>query len=340
MKVVQVVKPGSITVAERESPEFPDREEVIIRMKAVGICGSDIHVYHGKSAFASYPRVIGHELAGEVYAVGEDVKDLKPGDHVVIDPVISCGQCYACRIGRHNVCSNIKVLAAHIDGGCQEFFKIRQKNVHKIAPEIPWDFAATAEPYSIAAEALDRGRVMAGDKILICGAGPIGLVILQALQQYDVETIVTDIVPERLARAKTMGASKVIDSSTSDLCKEIQNFTNDEGVNLIFEATGNIALFEQCVSQLISPAGRIVVLGFPPQPAKIAPLDIMKRELEIHGSRLNRNKFPQVIGWLENGQVDPKMIITHHFHFHEVQRAFEIIEKAPEQVCKVILTFD
>ena len=340
MKVVQVVKPGVVTVAERENPGTPGREEVVVRMKAVGICGSDIHVYHGNSAFASYPRVIGHELAGEVCAVGEGVRGLQVGDHVVIDPVISCGQCYACRIGRNNVCSNIKVLAAHIDGGCQEFFKIRRQNVYKISPEIPWNMAATAEPYSIAAEALDRGKVMAGDKILICGAGPIGMVILQALQQYDVEVMVADIVAERLERAAKMGAARVVDSGAHDLLREIQDFTNGEGVNLIFEATGNIALFEQCVSQFISPAGRVVVLGFPPQPAKIAPLDIMKRELEICGSRLNRHKFPQVISWLENGQVDPGMIVTHHFHFDEVQRAFELIEKAPEKVCKVILSFD
>lgn len=339
MKVARVEKPGTLVLAEVPFPSQPDPDEIIVKMKAVGICGSDVHVYHGRSAFAAYPRILGHELAGEVYQTGEKVEHLKVGDRVVIDPVNACGECYACRNGRPNICKNIKVLAAHIDGGFQEYFKVKAQNAYKVPDGISWEYAATAEPYTIAAEAIERGAIRDGDTVLICGAGPIGMVVLQAAKRFHVRIAMLDLVDSRLEIAKSMGAELTINPRTCDPNQAILDFTDGEGVNLIFEATGNIPLIEDCVSKYASQGARLVVLGFPPEPAKIAPLDIMKRELEIHGSRLSRRRFPEVLEWLKNGEVDPSRIITHTFPFAEIQRAMDLIDQKPSEVCKVLLTF-
>lgn len=339
MKSIVIPKPGEISVLERPMPAEPDKDEVIVRVKAAGICGSDLHIYHGRSAFATYPRVIGHEIAGEIYKAGSMVKDFKPGDKVAVDPVISCGECYACRIGRHNVCSSVKVLGVHVDGGYSKYIKVNAGNVHRIPDYLSWEEAAVIEPFSIAAEAVDRGRLCAGDSVLICGAGPIGLVILQAVKRVGAKAMIIDIIDSRLERAKEMGADQVVNTGKTDLEKVVMDFTNSEGVNLIFEATGSISLFELCVSRLVSQAGRIVVLGFPEEPAKIAPIDIMKRELDIVGSRLNRNKFPEVIRWLEAKKIEPSAIISHVFPMERVKEAFRLYDEEPEKVCKIILTF-
>lgn len=339
MKVAQVVEPGKLAIVEQPLPSSPDADEIVVKIKAAGICGSDVHVYHGRSAFATYPRIIGHELAGEVYQAGSEVKNVKVGDRVAIDPVNSCGHCYACTIGRHNVCKNVKVFGAHMDGGFREYFKINSRNAFKIPDEVPWEFAATIEPYSIAAESVDRGDVSPDDTVLICGAGPIGLVILQAVKRVGTRIVMADIVDSRLGRASKMGADLVINTKNTDLTKAIMDFTANEGANLIFEATGNIGVLELCVSKLASQAGRVVVLGFPPEPAKISPLDIMRRELDIKGSRLNRYKFPEVIGWLKNKEIDPSQIISHVIPFDEIQKAFDLIDNKPEEVCKVVLKF-
>jgi len=339
MKSIVIPKPGEISVLERPMPAEPDKDEVIVRVKAAGICGSDLHIYHGRSAFATYPRVIGHEIAGEIYKAGSMVKDFKPGDKVAVDPVISCGECYACRIGQHNVCSSVKVLGVHVDGGYSKYIKVNAGNVHRIPDYLSWEEAAVIEPFSIAAEAVDRGRLCAGDSVLICGAGPIGLVILQAVKRVGAKAMIIDIIDSRLERAKEMGADQVVNTGKTDLEKVVMDFTNSEGVNLIFEATGSISLFELCVSRLVSQAGRIVVLGFPEEPAKIAPIDIMKRELDIVGSRLNRNKFPEVIRWLEAKEIEPSAIISHVFPMERVKEAFRLYDEEPEKVCKIILTF-
>lgn len=339
MKTVVVEKPGKLVIAEKTMPQEARDGEVIIKVKAAGICGSDAHIYHGRSAFATYPRIIGHEITGEVYMTGNSVENIKPGDKVAVDPVISCGSCYACRIGRHNVCSNLKVLGVHVDGGYREYLSVNAKNVHKLPDDIPWEYAAMIEPYSIAAEAIDRGCLSSDDSVLICGAGPIGLVILQAVKRAGARAIVMDILDSRLAKAKEMGADVSVNTKKQDLTESVMKFTEGEGVNLIFEATGNLSILELCISKLVSQAGRVVVLGFPTETAKIAPIDIMKRELNIVGSRLNCNKFPEVIEWMKAKEVDPSRIISHIIPVNDIQSAFNLSDSEPEKVCKIILTF-
>jgi len=340
MKAIVVTRPNEITLAERPLPEAPGAGEAVVRIKAAGICGSDAHIFRGQNPFATYPRIIGHEAVGEIADVGGGVTGFKPGDRVAIDNVLSCGSCYACRIGRGNVCRTVKVLGVHVDGVFQEYVNVPVRNLYKLPDSLSWELAATIEPYSIAAEAVARGEVAAGDTVLICGAGPIGLVILQAVKILGAKTMIMDIVDSRLEKARAMGADLAINTRTTDLEQAVKEFSGGEGVNVVMEATGVIGVLELAVAKLVSQAGRVVVLGFPTAPAQIVPADIMRRELDIRGSRLNNKKFPEVIGWFAAGKVDPAGLVSHVLPFTEVERGMELFEKHQEEVCKVILKFD
>ena len=338
MKAIEVTKPGQINIVERPIPDIKD-DEVLIKIKAAGVCGSDVHIYHGKNAFATYPRVVGHEFAGEIIKIGKEVKELKIGDRVAVDPVVSCGHCYPCRIGRHNVCKSLNVLGVHRDGGYQEYVAVAGTSAYKIPENISWKMAALVEPYSIAAQVIDRGRLTADDTVLICGAGPIGLVILQAVKMVGARVAIMDILETRLIKAKEMGADFIINAKNSDMTKEMMAFTNNEGASLIFEATANINVLETCIQSIAAPAARVVVLGFTSELVKIPQVTIMSRELDVIGTRLNNKKFPQVIEWFTKGLVQPEKILSHVFTFDEAQKAFELTDTNPELVCKIVLTF-
>ncbi len=340
MKVIQVNKPGELGIIDKPAPAAPAADEAIVRIKAAGICGSDVHIFHGKNPFAIYPRILGHEAAGEVVQIGEAVTNVKVGDHVVVDNVFSCGKCYACRIGRPNVCIDVKVLGVHVDGVFSELIKLPADHLYPVPVEVPWEMAATMEPYAIAAEAVDRGQVGAGDTVLICGAGPIGLVILQACKNLGARVLIMDIVDSRLQTAQAMGADAVVNTKTSDLEATVKKFTDGEGINVAMEATGVISILELIIAKLMSPAGRVVVLGFPVEPAKIAPADIMKRELDIKGSRLNNRKFAEVVRWFAEKKVDPTGLVSHVLPYTDVEKGMELFANHPEEVCKILIKFD
>ena len=338
MKALEISSPGKIVVVDRPIPE-PAADEVLIRVKAAGICGSDTHIYHGKNAFATYPRVVGHEFVGEIAGCGKDITDLPLKTPVTVDPVLACGHCRPCRIGRPNVCTNLQVLGVHTDGGFQEYIAVKRCNVYPLPPGISWEKAALIEPYSIAAQVKERGRITKEDIVLICGAGPIGLIILQMAKMIGAKTAIMDIVNSRLEKAATMGADLVINSKTQNVVEKMLAFSDNEGASLIYEATGNISVLETCITKIAARAGRIVVLGFTQELVKIPQVSIMSRELDIIGTRLNSKKFPEVISWFAEKKVQPEKILSHSFPFEKIKDAFARMEEDPDSVCKVVLIF-
>lgn len=169
MKAVQVRKAHELIINEIEKPQIENGTDVLVKVKRVGICGSDMHIYHGTNPLATLPRVIGHEVAGEVEAVGPQVKGIKIGDHVVVEPIRYCGECYACRKGRPNVCENLSVFGVHEDGGMREWFVLPEKQLHVVDPSLPWEEIVLAEPYTIGAQATWRGQVEEGDTVQPAG---------------------------------------------------------------------------------------------------------------------------------------------------------------------------
>lgn len=339
MKQAVLLSPHQLQLVDAPMPELPNADSVIMKVKAVGICGSDLHAYHGKLATVSYPRVIGHEVVGEIVAAGENVHHVKVGDHAVLDPVVSCGKCPACMAGRGNVCPEVMCMGVACEGGCAEYVILAGKNVYQIPNDIEWRDAVLMEPYSIGAQVVARGRVNADDTVLVMGAGPIGLVVLQAAKRLGAKVIVTDVIPDRLALAKQLDADLVINPSSENLAEAVAAFTKGFGVTVGVDAVGIPALLEQAV-ELAAPTGRIVVIGFNPTPAQLSELPITRKELEICGSRMNAGKFPEVISWIAKREVKTGPLVSHVFPFEEIQAAFDLLDASPETTCKVIVVFD
>jgi L-gulonate 5-dehydrogenase len=211
MKQIMVIKPHVFEVREVPAPEIKNDYEVLIRMKAAGVCGSDIHLYHGENPNSTYPRIPGHENAGVVERVGAKVSKVKEGDHIIVDLLSACGECYSCKTGRKNVCESVKVRGSGADGGWREFFIAPESEVYKIANSVKWEDAALVEPFAIGAHSTSRGRVVAGDIVLILGAGTMGSVILQTCKAKGCEMVICgDISDDLLERAKRYGADYTV----------------------------------------------------------------------------------------------------------------------------------
>ncbi|MDK2789050.1 MAG: hypothetical protein PWP07_2295 [Epulopiscium sp.] len=339
MKAARVISPKNLEICEVPMPEITNEDEILIKVKAAGICGSDIHIYHGTSPVATYPRIIGHEVVGKVIKVGDKVKKFDVGDHVIVDPVIGCGECYPCSVGRPNVCSYLKVRGVHEDGGYREYMVLPQNSIHKIPKELSWEEAVLIEPFTIAAQIVSRAEVTKRDTVFIMGAGPAGLCAVQAIKRIGAKCIISDLVESRLELAKKMGADITINPSKQDVEEVIMNESNGLGVSVIIDAVCIPQTFEQAV-KLASSAGRVILLGFTDKPSQIAQLEITKKELDVRGSRLHSNKFPQVIEWFNNKEVDPKPLISNVYPFTDIKKAIEQVENNPIETFKVILKFD
>ncbi|MCG8710605.1 Zn-dependent oxidoreductase [Brenneria sp. 4F2] len=338
MKSIVIKQPNDLSIEERALPQ-PASGEVRVKVKLAGICGSDSHIYRGHNPFAKYPRVIGHEFFGIIDAVGEDVDASRIGERVSVDPVVSCGHCYPCSIGRPNVCSSLVVLGVHRDGGFSDYAAVPAKNAYTIPDEIPDEFAVMVEPFTISANVTAQIKPTEQDVALIYGAGPMGLTSVQVLKGvYQVkEVIVVDRIPERLTLAQRCGATKVINNALLSLKDELDKLNIKP--TLIIDAACHPAILPEAIA-IASPAARIAIMGFSNEPCQVSQQGITSKELSIFSSRLNANKFPIVIEWLQKKKINPEKLITHQFDYQQVVNAIEIFEKDQKSCCKILLKFD
>lgn len=339
MKAIKVIEPFKVEIVDVPKPEIKNDDDVIVRITSGGICGSDIGIYNGTNSLATYPRLIGHEFGGIVTETGKNVTSVKAGDKVAVDPVISCGHCYACRIGRHNVCSTLEVMGVHRDGGFAEFVCAPEANIHKFHKDFDESFLGLVEPFTIGVEINRRGQITKGDKVLIMGSGPIGIAAMQVAKRNGAEVIMTDLVKERLDKALSMGADEVVLVSEENLEERLLKFTDGEGIPVIVDTVCIPSSFEQSV-QLACPAGRIVVLGLKNVPSQITMADITKKELTIAGSRLNNNCFDEVIAGFEDGTLHPEQLMTKSYNYKDVMEALTMITEHPQDVLKLVLKFE
>ncbi|MDR2860153.1 MAG: Zn-dependent oxidoreductase [Mediterranea sp.] len=338
MKNIVVKEPNNLIIEDKDVPQ-PKTGEVRIQVKLAGICGSDSHIYHGHNPFAKYPRVIGHEFFGLIDAVGAGVDNSRIGERVSVDPVISCGHCYPCSVGRPNVCTSLVVLGVHRDGGFSEYTVVPSKNAYTIPDSIPDEFAVMIEPFTIAANVTSHLQPTEKDIALVYGAGPIGLTNIQVLKGvYHVkELIVVDRIPERLDMALKSGADRVINNTSLSLKEELEKV--DLKPTLIIDAACHPSILSEATT-IASPAARISIMGFSSDPCVITQQAITSKELFIFSNRLNANKFPVVIEWLNKKQIDPSKLITHRFNYQKVIQALETFEQDQQHCCKVLLAFD
>jgi 2-desacetyl-2-hydroxyethyl bacteriochlorophyllide A dehydrogenase len=339
MKALCVHSANNIVVEERPMPVLQSATDILVKVKAGGICGSDVHIIHGTSPVAVYPRVPGHEIAAEIIDKGNEVHSFSFGDRVVIDPVISCGNCYQCRIGRRNVCRNLKVRSVHVDGGYQQYLVVPQQAVYRIPPNLSWEEAIMIEPFTIAAQVCSRAAAGAEDTVMIMGAGPVGLSVLVWAKLSGCICMVSDIVDYKLQTAANFGADLVINASKTDVKEELLQFTKGIGATVVVDAACTIRSLEQAL-EYVCPAGRVITLGFSKEPSPVSQLSITAREIDVRGSRLHNNKFPEVIASFESGRLNVKELISHRFEFTDIRQALDLIDDPAVPNGKVVLDFD
>ena len=336
MKSVVIERPGELQLQDRPLPE-PAAGEVRVKVKYASICGSDVHIWHGHNPFARYPRVIGHEFFGLIDATGSGVDSARIGERVAVDPVVSCGHCYPCSIGRPNVCSELQVIGVHRDGGFSEYAIVPATNAYVLPQAIPDTLASLVEPFTIAANISAFLKPVPDDVALIYGAGPMGLTAIQVLKGvYKVKTvIVADRLEERLTMARENGADQALNNSATPLAEQL----NGVQPTLIIDAACHPTILSEAAA-LASPAGRIGLLGFSGEACTLTQQSLTSKELSLFTSRLNSHRFPQVIAWMEQGLIQPEKLVTHTLPLSQIEQAMTLFEKDPRSCCKVIISMN
>lgn len=338
MKAVYMEKPWNIEISDVQMPK-PKEGEALLRVKSAGICGSDIGAFRGTNGLVSYPRIIGHEIAGEVISIPENNKNgIKPGDRVIVDPYLYCGHCYPCSIGRTNCCVDLKVLGVHVDGGMAEYFCHPADMLLKVPDDMPWDIIPLAEPLTIALHGIHRLKLKAGEHIAINGAGPIGLLAAMVALHYGAEPIMIDLVKERLDFAKSLGVRYTINLREEDLVEKVSEYTNGRMAECVMEASGaNSAI--RATLDIVSHAGRIALTGWPKKETPIPTDMITRKEVDVRGARTSAGEFPEAIELIYHQKVDVRRILTKVISIDEAPETIRDIEKNPGDYMKVNILF-
>lgn len=307
MRAARFDGPLSLALVDVPRPELGPGE-ALIAVSAAGLCAGDLHIYTGKNPYATYPRIGCHEVAGRVVANGEGVSGPALGSRVVVDPFIGCGHCYPCRVRKRNCCANLRIVGVHRDGGFADYLAAPAANLVPIPDAVDDFHAAFAEPVAIGVQGCRRAEVGA-EKVLVLGAGPIGLAIVEVARARGAEVFTTDLSPERLAIAESLGATPV--PGGEGLLDRTLSITSGEGFPVVMEATGAVAAMES-TPDLVAAGGRVVILGLVRQGIGVnwPGLDLTRKEMTILGSRASLDCFPEALSLLASGCIRYPEIAT------------------------------
>ena len=323
MKAAVIYKPRDIQIIEKEIP-IPKENEVLIRIKACGVCGTDHSLYTGGFP-ANFPVIIGHEFSGEVVAAGDDVKNLGIGDRVTADPNRVCRRCEYCRMGKEHLCENLSSMGVHIDGADADYCVMVESNVYKIPDNVSFEAAAFTEPLACAIHGLEMGQVQHGDTVLILGAGGMGNLLTQLCALAGAaDVIVSEPIALRREIALENSATRVLDPINQDIDKELR-MIRPNGADVVFEAVGNLKVQAHSI-YYARKGGNIVWFGCSPVDSKIEidPYYINDSELSIRGSFNNPFATARAVRLLGSGKVQVDNLISHHIGIDDYLDVFKI----------------
>lgn len=334
MKSIVCQQPGELNFLESKKPQ-PKAGEVLLKIRAIGVCGTDIHAYGGNQPFFSYPRVLGHELSGEIEALGEGV-DLPIGKPAYVIPYLECGECVACRAGKTNCCTNIEVIGVHRDGGMCEYLCLPASHV-VIIEGVPFDQLAVVECLAIGAHAVRRGNVSTNDTVMVLGAGPIGLGAVQFAKVAGAKTILADVADDRLDFAKReINIDATVDCK-DDVKAQLEKLTNGEYPTVIIDCTGNQKAMESSFSWL-AHGGTIVFVSIIKADISFNDPEFHKRETTLKGSRnATKEDFEHVVSCLANGSAKSTAMVTHKTDFIDFPSIFPEWVKPETGVVKAVI---
>lgn len=320
MKILTCTTPGTLTYGEASQPELK-KDHAIIRIRRIGICGTDLHAFEGTQPFFSYPRVLGHELAGELVAV-DGAPGFEAGEAVTFIPYFNCGKCIACRTGKPNCCVNIAVCGVHVDGGMVEYLQVPSASLLH-GEGLSYDALALVEPLAIGAHSVRRAGVMPGEFVAVIGAGPIGLGIMEFARIAGAEVIAVDINPQRLQFCKDkLNIKHTINAAAENPEAALQTITHGDFPTVVIDATGSQRAINDGFRYL-AHGGRYVLVGLQRGEISVAHPEFHKREATLMSSRnATKEDFRHVMDAMRKGLVDPTHYITHTVNFDEVAGKF------------------
>ena len=292
MKAILINAPKDISIKEISDPERRENE-ILIKVQGMGTCGSDIAAYKGINPLVTYPRIIGHEIAGEVLEVPRDETKVMPGDRVVIEPCVYCGKCYPCMNQRTNCCENLAVRGVHIDGGMSEFCFHPHHLIHKVPANVSWKHLAMVEPLTISIHAVKRARLAKGEHVVVTGSGPIGLLAALYVLVIGAVPIIVDPIDERLALARLLGIPHGINPLKESAVERIKEITGGRMAEAVIEASGSDAAIRSSIDY-VAHSGRISLVGWPKGEVSLMTAMFTKKELDVMGSRNSLGIFPKV----------------------------------------------
>jgi 2-desacetyl-2-hydroxyethyl bacteriochlorophyllide A dehydrogenase len=335
MKSVVCEKPWQLKMKETDLPKVKSGE-ALIRVRRVGMCGTDLHAFKGEQPYFSYPRVLGHEISGEVAELGKNSYGFKQDDRVAIIPYLECGNCIACRMGKTNCCTRLNLFGIQLDGGMSEYLSVPLD--HLIKSEIlSLDQLAMAECLSIGAHAVRRAQIEKGEIALIIGAGPVGMAVMQSAKEAGAKVVALDIVEARLTFCRDKLRVDYVIHGERDPVKDIESITNGDYPTLVFDATGNAKSMMKAFN-LVSHGGRLILVSLVQDNITFFDPDFHRRELTLVSSRnATREDMEHIVRSLEAGKMDGTSFITHRASLDQVVDQFESWLKPETGVIKAVV---
>ena len=341
-KMTQAImtEPGNIIYQEVDIPEAkPD--QIKVKMKRIGICGSDIHVNHGKHPYTSYPVVQGHEVSAEVVETGKDVTNCKVGDKVTIQPQVVCGKCYPCTHGMYNDCEVLKVMGFQTTGMASDYFVVDANKALVLPEEMSWDHGAMIEPLAVAVHAVRRyAAAMTGKKAVVLGGGPIGNLVAQTAKALGAEVVLlSELSAYRLDTAKKCGIATV-NPSEEDLLEAIIEACGEDRADVIFECIGINPTMKQAIAYA-RKGSHIVVVGVFGDLATVDMAAVQDHELTLLGSAMYREEdYIKAIELVAAGKIEFEALITHRFGFREFKKGYDTIDLEKDKAMKVMINME
>ena len=338
MKTIILEKPEVFSLVETAAPGEPAAGNALVRVRRVGICGSDISAYKGKHAFLKYPRILGHELGVEIVAIGANDRGLAVGDRCAVLPYLNCGVCSSCLRGRPNCCLDLKYFGVHIDGGMRELIEVPLQNLYK-SSTLSFETLALVEMLTIGAHAVGRAGLEVGEAVLVLGAGPIGLSVIQFALQAGARLLTADVSPQRLAFCRRYLPGGDCLEARDDLLPQLEAQLAGELPTVVFDATGSAESMKKAF-QYVAHGGRLVFVGVVKGDICFNDADFHLRELTVMSSRNSTGEdFAQTIRLLETGQIDVATWITHRAAAEVLPDRFPAWVEPNSGVIKAIVEF-
>lgn len=340
--MIQQVMTAPKKIEFREVPKpIPGDNQILVKIMKIGVCGSDIHVYHGTHPFTSYPVTQGHELSAKVVETGKNVTGFTAGQKVTIEPQVYCGECYPCRHGKYNLCEKLKVMGFQTTGTASEYFAVDASKVTPLPENLTYNEGAMIEPLAVTVHAAKRFSELEGAKVAILGAGPIGILLAQAVKGLGAESVlITDISDKRLEIARSVGADYAVNTMKADFGDAMVEAFGPDKADVIYECAGNDITMGQAIKYARKGSKIILVAVF----GKMATVDLAvlnDHELDLDTTMMYRHEdYVDAIRLVSEGKIQLKPLMSKHFAFKDYADAYEYIDNNRETTMKVLIDVD